>query len=89
MTATGLWQITQSSYRDPIETNRLQHYIQGLRVRAALDTRKYPTGIRVDDTDRASLSLTPDKFHGDWNYRLAPTGSNIAKKQADQLREKL
>ena len=51
---------------------------KGLRVRAALDTRKYPTGIRVDDTDMASLNLTSDKFHGDWNYRLAPTGSNVA-----------
>ena len=62
---------------------------QGLRVRAALDTGKYPMGIRVGDEDRASLNLVPDEFHGDWNYTIAPAGSSHAKKQADRPRTKL
>ena len=40
---------------------------KGLRVRAALDTDKYPTGVKVDDAVMAALRLTPDAFHGEWN----------------------
>lgn len=57
---------------------------KGLRVRAALDTGKYPTGIRVADEDMASLNLVPDEFPGDWNYTIAPPGSSRAKKQASR-----
>ena len=45
---------------------------KGLRIRAALDTDTYPTGIKVDDAAMATLHLTPDKFHGDWNYAITP-----------------
>lgn len=44
----------------------------GLIVRAALDTHKYETGIKVSDDQMASLKLTPAKFHGEWNYSIAP-----------------
>jgi transposase len=54
---------------------------KGLRVRAALDTGKYPTGIRVGDADMASLNLIPDEFHADWNYAIAPVGSGHVKKR--------
>ena len=40
---------------------------KGLRVRAALDTDEYPTGVKVNDALMAALHLTPDKFHADWN----------------------
>lgn len=49
---------------------------KGLRIQAALDDRTYPTGVRVDDAAMASLNLTADRFHGDWNYTLAPTAKN-------------
>jgi hypothetical protein len=44
----------------------------GLKVRARLDRRPYPTGIPVDDDELASLALKPHAFHGDWNYRIEP-----------------
>src|SRR4051794_18402704 len=44
----------------------------GLVVRAQLDTHRYETGIKVTDEQMAHLRLTPDAFHGDWNYTIAP-----------------
>jgi hypothetical protein len=44
----------------------------GLRVQAALDTNTYDTAIKVSDEELARIHLTPDAFHGDWNYRLSP-----------------
>ena len=40
---------------------------KGLRVRAALDTDEYPTGVKVADATMTALHLIPDEFHGDWN----------------------
>ena len=45
---------------------------QGLRIRAALDTKSYPTGIEVSNDDLASINLKPDRFHGEWNYAVSP-----------------
>jgi hypothetical protein len=45
---------------------------QGLIVKAALDTTKYDTGIKVPDEQMATLKLTPAKFHGEWNYTIKP-----------------
>jgi hypothetical protein len=45
----------------------------GLRVRAELDTRHYPTGIKVSDEQLAQVRLKKDDFHGDWNYNIIPT----------------
>ena len=44
----------------------------GLRVRSELDTRSYPLGVKISDEDFATLLLTPDRFHGDWNYVITP-----------------
>jgi len=44
----------------------------GLRVKAALDTRRYDTAVPVPDEVIARLKITPHKFHGDWNYTIAP-----------------
>jgi hypothetical protein len=44
----------------------------GLRIQAELDTNAYPTGIKVSDAELATVQLTPDKFHGEWNYQIAP-----------------
>ncbi|MFF3343280.1 ISAzo13 family transposase [Streptomyces flavidovirens] len=44
----------------------------GLRVRAALDTNSYPTGVKIGDAEMAALPLTRHAFHGDWNYALHP-----------------
>jgi Rhodopirellula transposase DDE domain len=45
---------------------------KGLTVQAALDTRPYEIGIKVSDEQLADLKITPAKFHGDWNYSIAP-----------------
>jgi hypothetical protein len=44
----------------------------GLVVRAALDSRHYETGIEVSDEELAKVNLKPRKFHGEWNYSIAP-----------------
>ena len=62
---------------------------KGLRVRAALDTDEYPIGVKVDDAVMAALRLTPDKFHGDWNYAIAPVEPARLRKQLRKLRVKL
>ena len=45
---------------------------QGLVVKAELDTGSYPTGIKISDEELALVNLIPKKFHGDWNYTIAP-----------------
>jgi transposase len=46
----------------------------GLTVHAEADTNSYPRGIKISDAQMAALApqLKPDKFHGEWNYRLEP-----------------
>lgn len=44
----------------------------GLTIRAKLDKRNYETGIKVSDETMAQLNITKHKFHGDWNYTIAP-----------------
>lgn len=44
----------------------------GLTVKAKLDTREYPVGVKVPDTEMDNLLLTRATFHGDWNYTIHP-----------------
>ena len=44
----------------------------GLRVRARLDKRKYPTGVQIPDETMKALKLKLHPFHGDWNYTISP-----------------
>jgi hypothetical protein len=44
----------------------------GLRVKAALDTRRYDTAVTVPDEIFDRLKITPHAFHGDWNYTITP-----------------
>ena len=44
----------------------------GLRVKAKLDKRRYPTGRVVSRAEMRDLSLHAHPFHGDWNYELRP-----------------
>jgi len=44
----------------------------GLRVKAKLDKRKYPTGIKISKVQMNDLELVPSEFHGEWNYELVP-----------------
>jgi hypothetical protein len=49
----------------------------GLTVRAALDPRRYETGIAVSAAELAHLRITRAKFHGDWNYSIKPQHKNL------------
>ena len=44
----------------------------GLRIKAALDKRRYDKGITVTRAQMAEINLKPGKFHGDWNYAIHP-----------------
>ena len=41
-------------------------------MKAALDTSRYETAVKVTDEVIARLRITPHTFHGDWNYTIAP-----------------
>ena len=45
---------------------------KGLRVRAALDERQYPTGKKVDDQELEAVNIRRADFHGDWNDTITP-----------------
>ena len=44
----------------------------GLIVKAALDTSRYPTKIKVTDEQLGQLRLKRHEFHGEWNYTVLP-----------------
>ena len=45
---------------------------KGLVVKAALDTKNYPSGKKVSDDELNQVQLTRHRFHGDWNYTIRP-----------------
>ena len=45
----------------------------GLKVRAAIDDTLHPKGVKVSDTELEAIQITPDTFHGEWNYAISPT----------------
>jgi hypothetical protein len=45
---------------------------KGLRIKAALDAKTYPLGIKVTDDELAAVNIQPATFHGEWNYRVLP-----------------
>ncbi len=46
---------------------------KGLQVTCRLDHRRYPVGRRITDEELAHVNLTPDEFHGEWNYTIHPS----------------
>jgi Rhodopirellula transposase DDE domain len=47
----------------------------GLEVYAQLDTRDYPPNVQVTDADLATVNITRDPFHGEWNYTIKPSSN--------------
>lgn len=47
----------------------------GLRVKARLDRRSYPAGVKVPKVVMRALALERSTFHGEWNYQLKPRAS--------------
>ena len=50
----------------------------GLTVACELDTTIYPKGIKVSDAEMATLNISGDDFHPEWNYIIAPRTPNHA-----------
>jgi hypothetical protein len=44
----------------------------GLKIKAKLTQRAYPTGVEISAAEMAKLNLKPDPFHGEWNYSILP-----------------
>lgn len=44
----------------------------GLRVKARLDRKRYPTGGKVSTREMKQLAIKSAGFHGDWNYTIVP-----------------
>lgn len=44
----------------------------GLRVRAEVDSGRYPKGVKITDEQMASINLERHLFHGEWNYTIWP-----------------
>jgi transposase len=45
----------------------------GLKVYAELDESTYERAIKITDAQMACVNLTPDEFHGEWNYVITPS----------------
>ncbi len=52
----------------------------GLTVRAELDEKKYPKGIKISDAQLAAVNICRHDFHGEWNYTIAPIQKRRNKK---------
>lgn len=54
----------------------------GLTVHAEADPSSYPRGLKISDAQMATIApqITPDTFHGEWNYSIKPA-TNIPPKQ--------
>jgi DDE family transposase len=44
----------------------------GLTVACDIDAGCYPKGIKVTDAEMATLAISRDEFHGEWNYTISP-----------------
>jgi len=45
---------------------------KGLKVKSKIDSNKYEKGIKISDEQMASLIISRDVFHGEWNYKISP-----------------
>jgi len=60
-----------TSYQVVLETIAATTTAAGLKIGAELDTGDYPLGATVTTAEFQALPITPDAFHGNWNYTLA------------------
>ncbi|MBS3025483.1 ISAzo13-like element transposase-related protein [Acidiphilium multivorum] len=44
----------------------------GLQVACEIDSNLYPRGIKVSDAEMQAINISPNAFHGEWNYTIAP-----------------
>ncbi len=72
-----------TDYQVVIETIAATTTSTGLTVEAVLDEGTYPTGLRVTNAQMKAIPLTPQHFHGEWNYTIhnGPTTEPVSTKQ--------
>ncbi|MET4072755.1 hypothetical protein ABID58_007586 [Bradyrhizobium sp. S3.2.6] len=71
------------SYRTIVQLIAATTTDAGLKVRAELDEKKYPKGVKVSDLQMTAINLTRHSFHGDWNYTISPHRKNHRPKRID------
>ena len=65
-----------TSYRTIVELAAATTTATGLKVRAEWDDAFYEKGIKITDKELAALPITPDDWHGEWNYTVTPSRAN-------------
>jgi len=50
----------------------------GLTVRCELDENTYAKGVKVSDAEMATLNISGDAFHPEWNYTIAPGPKSVS-----------
>lgn len=45
---------------------------EGLTVRCVVDENTYERGVKVTDGELSEINLTPNDWHGEWNYIISP-----------------
>jgi len=45
---------------------------KGLKVACEIDDKQYETGIEISDEQLEKLNIWPNRFHGEWNYKILP-----------------
>lgn len=45
----------------------------GLKIQVALNSKEYPTGIKISDEEMKEINLEKNTFHGEWNYTIWPS----------------
>jgi hypothetical protein len=71
------------SYRTIVQMIAATTTDAGLKVRAELDERKYPKGLKVSDDQLAAVNISRHSFHGDWNYTISPRQRTVARRNAN------
>jgi len=71
------------SYRTIVQMIAATTTDAGLKVRAELDERKYPKGLKVSDDQLAAVNISRHSFHGDWNYTISPRQRTVARRNTN------
>lgn len=45
---------------------------EGLRIQSELDKNQYTKSKKISAEEMAAINITRARFHGEWNYRIAP-----------------
>ena len=71
------------SYRTIVQMIAATTTDAGLKVRAELDERKYPKGLKVSDDQLAAVNISRHSFHGDWNYTISPRQRAVTRRKTN------